>query len=94
MNSVTMRRFKLLKSLSCRCVKFRINSYQKDFQKYKPEHTAVFSGTLLSLNQKNSSMSVCAPGSDYIRLLENSDLDLCLTDDLPLEISGSDPVSL
>lgn len=96
MNSVTtMRRVKLLKCLSCRCVKFQINLNQKSFQRYEPEHIAVSSVTfLLSLNQKNSNMSVWAPGSGYIRLLENSDLGLFLTAGLPLEISGSDPASL
>lgn len=60
MNSVTtMRRFKLLKCLSCRCVKFQINLNQKSFQRYKPEHIAVSSVTfLLSLNQKNSNVCV------------------------------------
>lgn len=90
-----MRRFKLLKCLSYRCVKFRINLYQKDFQKYKPEHKAVFSVTLvLSLNQKKKKIVTYLHGLRYNRPLENSDLDLCLTADLPLEISGSDPASL
>lgn len=95
LNSITaVRRLKFFKGFSYRCVKIRISVYQKVFQIGITEQIAILSTTLLSLSQKHNDMSVRAPGLDYIRLLENSDMDLCLTADLPLEISGPDPALL
>lgn len=48
MNSIAaVRRPKLFKGLSYRCVKIRINVYQKVFQIGITEHIAVLSATLL-----------------------------------------------